>query len=124
MEAVENKYKSFKFHEKIGQKKAVPLTGTFAVATLMIGSTVSKGFSLVSQDSSIPILTPNDTHTNTTNPLANTEEMSAEELDIRLQFAMSVSLVAGVIQVTFKFVVSDCQCIGLSYQRSYSKLKL
>ncbi|XP_052284295.1 prestin-like isoform X2 [Dreissena polymorpha] len=82
----------------LGSSKHVSM-GTFAVATLMIGSTVSKGFSLVSQDSSIPILTPNDTDKNTTNPLANTDEMSDEELDIRLQFAMSVSLVAGVIQL-------------------------
>lgn len=101
-------------------------TGTFAVVCLMVGSVVSRGINSVTLNPTgvgvdIPGIEGNQSTSNmafnittfnqsdaTTPPIVtpgktdNDDDeggMSAAELDLRLQFAMSVSFVAGVIQL-------------------------
>jgi len=73
----------------------------------MVGSAVTKGYNSVPHVERVAHLTVNDTNGTSSGIESSGDEMSAEELDIRLQFAMSVSFVAGVIQVfTFTFHVT------------------
>jgi hypothetical protein len=88
----------------------------------MIGSAVSKGMDSLGEDflSSKPVVlssenqtqvvlnetfgnfTGNQSETTTRKSIStadDTSEMSPEELDLRLQFAMSVTFMVGVIQV-------------------------
>lgn len=82
--------------------------GTFAVACLMVGSAVTKGYnSVMSAESGSIDPAANTTNNDTVLP-PNTEEeaMSDKELNIRLQYAMSVSFMVGVIQVRLTFFFS------------------
>ncbi|XP_045166234.2 prestin-like isoform X2 [Mercenaria mercenaria] len=102
-----------------GSSKHVSM-GTFAVACLMIGSAVSKGMdslpgiitttglvSSVSENQTLTVnqtarnFTENQTETTTTKMSAadDISGMSPEELDLRLQFAMSVTFMVGAIQL-------------------------
>lgn len=80
--------------------------GTFAVACLMVGTAVTKGYNSVTSGgeavTSTLIHTGNDTNASIPLPSggeSDDEAMSDEELEIRLQFAMSVTLMVGAIQV-------------------------
>ena len=80
------------------------LTGTFAVACLMVGSAVTKGYNsvLAQAGTTVVDLGPLTNDTNGTTAFSDTMEeevMGEEELNIRLQFAMSVTFMVGVIQV-------------------------
>ena len=92
------------------------ISGTFAVACLMIGTTVQKGFDKWGGGAGSVLIADNSTSLNTT-ALLNTsalvngtggvpvvaeneeEMMSAEELSVRLGYAMSLTFMVGIIQV-------------------------
>lgn len=77
--------------------------GTFAVACLMVGSAVTKGYNSVAGDATPQtMITGNDSLLNITTPAPSGGDdgsMSDEELNIRLEFAMSVSFMVGIVQV-------------------------
>ena len=81
----------------------------------MIGSAVSKGMETVSiptpaGDGLVTVIA-NQTgnQTNLTSPAGDqASEMSAEELNLRLQFAMSTTFLVGVIQVSLFFIFKLC----------------
>jgi hypothetical protein len=78
----------------------------------MIGTAISKGLDGLSKSEVIPSLSnatwnaiminkdnQSETTTKSISTADDTSEMSPEELDLRLQFAMSVTFMVGVIQV-------------------------
>ncbi|XP_060593517.1 prestin-like [Ruditapes philippinarum] len=97
-----------------GSSKHISL-GTASVPCLMIGTAISKGLDGLSKSEVIPSLSNatwnaikintdnlSETTTTTTKSIStadDTSEMSPEELDLRLQFAMSVTFMVGVIQL-------------------------
>lgn len=74
----------------------------------MIGSSVTKGIDSLSTNGLVTYLSENQNDSDTGNQTETTtaadvrSDMSPEELDLRLQFAMSLTFMIGVLQVNLK----------------------
>lgn len=93
-------------------KLHIVISGTFSVACLMIGTAVTKGYANSESDK-----TDDTSATNITDSFpgaTSSESMSGEELSIRLSYALSLTFMVGILQVSQYVPVLNINVYGYS----------